>query len=152
TRVFDWTVPQEWNIADAYVKDSTGARVIDFSVSNLHVVNYSVPVHRRLTLAELQSHLFSVPEHPDWIPYKTSYYGANWGFCLSHRQRERLRDGEYEVLIDSTLQDGHLTLGECFLPGRQADEVLFSCHACHPSLCNDNLSGLTVAVSLARML
>ena len=152
TRVFDWTVPQEWNIADAYVKDSNGRRIIDFNASNLHVVNYSTPIHQKLRLAELQHHLFSIPERPDWIPYKTSYYRPTWGFCLSHREREQLQEGEYEVHIDSSLQDGHLTLGECFLPGRESGEVLFSCHACHPSMCNDNLSGLTVAVSLAKLL
>ena len=152
TRVFDWTVPQEWNIVDAYVKDRAGTRIVDFDASNLHVVNYSVPVRQTLGLAELQSHLFSIPEHPDWIPYKTSYYNANWGFCLPHAQREQLQEGEYEVCIDSSLGDGHLTLGECFLPGRQPDEVLFSCHVCHPSLCNDNLSGVSIAVSLARLL
>lgn len=152
TRVFDWTVPKEWNIADAFVKDRSGRRVVDFASSNLHVVNYSIPVHRTVSLGELQEHLFSIPERPDWIPYKTSYYHANWGFCLSHRERERLREPEYEVCIESSLEDGHLTLGECYLPGQQADEVLFSCHVCHPSLCNDNLSGVSVAVSLARLL
>jgi aminopeptidase-like protein len=152
TRVFDWTIPQEWNIRDAYIKDRHGRRVVDFAVSNLHVVNYSVPVHATLGLSELQEHLFSIPDQPEWIPYKTSYYTRSWGFCLTHRQREALEDDQYEVRIDSTLEDGHLTLGECFLPGREQHEVLISCHICHPSLCNDNLSGVTVAVTLARML
>jgi aminopeptidase-like protein len=152
TRVFDWVVPKEWNIVDACVKDRTGKRVIDFAASNLHVVNYSIPMRTTLTLSDLQPHLHSIPEHPDWIPYKTSYYKPDWGFCLSHRQREQLADGEYQVEIDSSLEDGHLTLGECFLPGRESSEVLFSCHVCHPSLCNDNLSGLTIAVSLAKLL
>jgi aminopeptidase-like protein len=152
TRVFDWVVPQEWNIRDAYLKDRLGRRLVDFAVSNLHVVSYSLPVHRRISVRELQPHLFSIPEHPDWIPYKTSYYSPNWGFCLTEQQRQQLIEDEYEVRIDSTLADGHLSYGECFLPGQMADEVLFSCHVCHPSLCNDNLSGVTVAAGLAKML
>jgi aminopeptidase-like protein len=149
TRVFDWTVPKEWNIRDAYVKDMQGTKVIDFQKSNLHVAGYSVPVRKRMSLAELKGHLHTLPEHPDWIPNRTSYYQETWGFCLSHRQLQELRDGEYEVCIDSSLEDGHLTYGECYLPGRTADEVLVSCHICHPSLCNDNLSGIAVATFLA---
>jgi aminopeptidase-like protein len=152
TQVFDWTVPKEWNIRDAYVKNSHGERVIDFHESNLHVVNYSAPVRRRMSLAELKEHLFTLPDHPDWIPYRTSYYKETWGFCLSEKQLESLKEGEYEVVIDSTLEDGHLTYGECFLPGQLADEVILSCHCCHPSLCNDNLSGITIATYLARHL
>ncbi len=153
TAVFDWTVPKEWNIRDAYIKDRWGKRVVDFRASNLHVLSYSVPVHTRLTLAALRPHLHSIPEHPDWIPYKTSYYAEKWGFCLSQRQLEALRDDEeYEVHIDSSLEPGHLTLGQHVLPGRSAEEVLFSCHVCHPSLCNDNLSGISVAVTLAKLL
>lgn len=152
TQVFDWTVPREWNIRDAYVKNSRGERAIDFHKSNLHVMNYSVPVRRTLSLQELRAHLHTIPEHPDWIPYRTSYYSENWGFCLSHRQYLELKDDEYEVCIDSTLEDGHLTYGECFLPGETTDEVLFSSHVCHPSLCNDNLSGIALAVSVAKQL
>jgi aminopeptidase-like protein len=152
TQVFDWTVPQEWNIRDAYIKGGDGRRIVDFAASNLHVLNYSVPVHRTIRLADLQPHLFSIPDRPEWIPYKTSYYSPNWGFCLTERQRQALTDDEYEVRIDASLEDGHLTLGECLLPGHTADEVFFSCHICHPSLCNDNLSGVTVAVSLAKLL
>lgn len=152
TQVFDWAVPKEWNIRDAYVKNSQGERVIDFQKSNLHVVNYSVPIRRRMTLAELREHLFTLPEHPDWIPYRTSYYKESWGFCLSERQFATLKEDEYEVCIDSTLEDGSLTYGELLLPGETRDEVLISCHACHPSLCNDNLSGIALAVSLARFL
>jgi aminopeptidase-like protein len=152
THVFDWTIPQEWNIRDAYIKDRRGRRVVDFAASNLHVVSYSTPVHTVVTRSELDNHLFSIPERPDWIPYKTSYYTPSWGFCLTQRQRDALTDAEYEVCIDSTLADGHLTLGECVLPGREPHEVLFSCHICHPSLCNDNLSGVTVAVTLAKLL
>lgn len=152
TQVFDWTVPKEWNIRDAYVKNAKGERLIDFQKSNLHVVNYSVPVRRRMTLAELKEHLFALPTRPDWIPYRTSYYKESWGFCLPQKQLVELKDEEYEVCIDSTLEDGHLTYGEYFLQGETRDEVLISCHACHPSLCNDNLSGIAVAVSLARVL
>jgi aminopeptidase-like protein len=151
-QVFDWTIPKEWNIRDAYIKDCTGKRIVDFNASNLHVINYSTPVHEVMSLSDLRPHLHSIPEHPDWIPYKTSYYEPRWGFCLPHRQLESLPDGDYEVRIDSTLTDGHLTLGQCVLPGRQTDEVLISCHVCHPSLCNDNLSGVSVAVTLARLL
>jgi aminopeptidase-like protein len=152
TQLFDWTVPKEWNIRDAYVKNAAGERVIDFQKSNLHVVNYSVPVRRRMRLGELKEHLHTLPAHADWIPYRTSYYKESWGFCLSEKQLEGLKNEEYEVCIDSTLEDGHLTYGEYFLPGETRDEVLISCHACHPSLCNDNLSGIALAVSLARAL
>ncbi len=152
TKVFDWVVPKEWNIRDAYVKDSEGRRVVDFAASNLHVVSYSVPVRARLTRAELEEHLFSIPEHPDWIPYRTTYYRESWGFCLSYNQLLRLKDETYEVLIDSSLEDGHLTYGEAFLEGTTDEEVLITCHACHPSLCNDNLSGVAIAAYLARTL
>ena len=149
TKVFDWTVPKEWNIRDAYVKNAAGNRVIDFRRSNLHVLNYSVPVNRRMGLDELRSHLFTDPEHPDWIPYRASYYDETWGFCLAHRTLETLDEGEYEVRIDATLEPGHLTYGEYFLSGATSQEVLISCHSCHPSLCNDNLSGIALAVALA---
>jgi aminopeptidase-like protein len=152
TRVFDWTVPREWNIRDAYVTDEGGRKIIDFAVCNLHVLNYSIAVDRTVRLAELQAHLFSIPEQPDLIPYKTSYYAPNWGFCMTDRQRRSLTDGEYHVRIDSSLEEGHLTLAECVLPGEEDAEILVSCHVCHPSLCNDNLSGITVAVTLARLL
>lgn len=150
--VFDWVVPKEWNIRDAYVKNSSGERVIDFQQSNLHVLNYSVPIHQKMSLDELKPHLFSMPDHPDWIPYRTSYYQENWGFCLTHQTLQSLQDDEYEVRIDASLETGHLTYGEYFLPGETADEVLFSCHICHPSLCNDNLSGIALATFLARQL
>jgi aminopeptidase-like protein len=152
TPVFDWIVPKEWNIRDAYIKSPAGERVVDFQKLNLHVVNYSTPVHAIMPLSELKAHLFTLPDHPDWVPYRTSYYKEDWGFCLSHNQMLALPDGEYEVSIDSTLSEGHLTYGECYLPGRSTDEVLISCHACHPSLANDGLSGLTVATFLARFL
>ena len=152
TAVFDWTVPKEWNIRAAYIKDVRGRKIIDFADSNLHVVGYSVPVRRRMSFAALKPHLFSLPDHPDWIPYRTSYYREDWGFCLSHRQLLEMKDGEYEVCIDSTLADGAMSYGECFLRGERAEEVLISCHICHPSLANDNLTGIAIATLLARHL
>ncbi len=152
TKVFDWTVPKEWNITDAYIKDSRGERLVDFRRSNLHVVSYSVPVRQRMRLAELRPHLFTLPQHPDWIPYRTSYYRESWGFCLSEQQLATLPDDVYDVCIDSSLEEGSLTYGECYLPGASEEEVLVSCHICHPSLCNDNLSGIAVAVTVAQAL
>jgi aminopeptidase-like protein len=152
TEVFDWTVPREWNVRDAYVKNSRGERVIDFRRSNLHLVNYSVPFRGRMSLEELRPHLFTLPDEAKWIPYRTSYYSESWGFCLSHRQLEALPDGEYEVCIDSSLEPGSLTYGECYLAGESTDEILISCHVCHPSLANDNLSGIAIAAHLAKHL
>jgi aminopeptidase-like protein len=152
TPVFDWTVPKEWNITDAYIKNSKGEKLVDFQKSNLHVLNYSMPVHTKISLKDLKQHLYSVPEHPNWIPYRTSYYKENWGFCLSHNQLLALQDAEYEVSIDSTLENGHLTYGEYFLQGETDREVLISAHVCHPSLANDNLSGIALATELAKHL
>jgi aminopeptidase-like protein len=152
TSAFDWTIPREWNIRDAYIKDSSGRRIVDFQSSNLHVMSYSVPVNRKMTLQELKLHLYSLPEHVNWIPYRTSYYKENWGFCITHRQFQELTEGIYEVVIDSTLTDGSLTYGECYLPGRKKEEVLISTHSCHPSLCNDNLSGVVLATQIAQAL
>ena len=133
-------------------KLQTGKRVVDFQQCNLHVMNYSVPVHATLPLSEIKPHLFTLPDHPDWIPYRTSYYEENWGFCLSHNQMLELEDGDYEVCIDSSLEDGQSNLRRMLSAGRSTDEVLISCHACHPSLANDNLSGLAVATFLAEHL
>ncbi len=152
TEVLDWNVPQEWNIRGASLRDPAGRKIIDFADHNLHVLNYSIPMQGRFSLDELRPHLFTSPSQPDLIPYRTSYYKANWGFCLSHAQYEQLPEGEYEVNIDSTLEDGHLTYGEYFLPGETDEEVLISAHVCHPSLANDNLSGLGVAAMLAHAL
>ncbi len=152
TPVLDWTVPPEWNVREAWVRDPNGDLVIDFRSSNLHLVGYSVPVRRRMPLAELRRHLYTLPDRPDWIPYRTSYYKETWGFCLSHRRLESLREGEYEVVIDTTLAPGKLTWGELVLPGELEDEVLISAHVCHPSLANDNLSGVAVALFLAGLL
>lgn len=150
TQVLDWTVPREWNIRGAQIKDPQGKVVVDFADSNLHVVGYSTPVHLKLPLEKLREHLHTLPETPDLIPYRTSYYRESWGFCLSQRQLDTFRDGEYEVTIDATLTDGHLTYGEAFLRGSTEEEVLLSCHVCHPSLGNDNLSGIALATVLAR--
>jgi len=153
TRVFDWEIPKEWSIRDAYIKNSTGERIVDFRKSNLHVVNYSVPVRAQLSWEQLRPHLHSLPDHPDWIPYRTTYYDANWGFCLPHRlleQMERQPEARYEVRIDSSLKPGSLNYAQLLAPGDSHEEVLFSCHVCHPSLANDNLSGIAVAVKLAE--
>jgi aminopeptidase-like protein len=153
TEVFDWSVPKEWNIRDAWVKDSSGNRLIDFREHNLQVVNYSSPVHQQMRLAELKEHLHTLPERPEWIPYRTAYYEENWGFCLCENQLAKFDDNQvYDVCIDASLEDGYLTYGECYLPGEETAEVLISCHVCHPSLANDNLSGIAVAVELARYL
>jgi aminopeptidase-like protein len=151
-KVFDWDIPWEWNVRDAFVRTPGGKRIIDFQKSNLHLLNYSVPVRKTVTLSELQNHLFTLPEHPEWIPYKTSYYEERWGFCLSHKQLLSLEDGDYEVCVDSTLSKGHLTYGELLLPGAEKSEVLISTHICHPSLANDNLSGVCIATFLAKRL
>jgi len=149
TQVLDWTVPREWNIRDAYIKDSSGHKIVSFKDSNLHVVSYSVPIHERLSLDQLRPHLHTDPEHPDWIPYRTTYFKEDWGFCLPHSRLEDLSSGEYEVRIDSTLEDGHLSMGECVIRGATDAEILISAHVCHPSMCNDNLSGVVVAACLA---
>lgn len=150
TQVFDWTVPKEWNIKDAYVKDSNGNKVIDFKKSNLSVVGYSIPINKKVSLAELQEHLNSLPEQPQAIPYVTSYYNETWGFCLAHQEREQLKDGEYEVFIDSELKDGSLTYGELIIPGASKKEVFLSTYACHPSMANNELSGPVVTAFLVK--
>jgi aminopeptidase-like protein len=152
TPVLDWTVPREWNVRDAWVADAAGGRVIDFQESNLHLLGYSVPVRATMPLAELKRHLFTLPDHPDWVPWRTSYYAERWGFCASQRLVDGLPEGDYEVCVDTSLADGHLTYGEHLVEGRTTDEVLVSCHVCHPSLANDNLSGIAVATRLARLL
>lgn len=151
-KVYDWTIPKEWNIKDAYIKNSKGEKIVDFKKSNLHVLNYSVPVNKKLKLKELKEHLFALPEYPDWIPYHTSYYEENWGFCLSYNQLKKFNEDLYHVVIDSTLEDGSLTYGELYLKGESEDEVLLSCYVCHPSMCNDNLSGVSLLTLLAKFL
>ena len=149
TRVFDWEVPREWNIRAAWIKDSAGRAIVDFRNHTLHVMSYSVPVRAQMKLEELRSHLHTLPEHPDWIPYRTSYYREDWGFCLTHRQLQQLPQDLYEVHIDSTLVPGNLTYAECRIPGETDQEFLVFTHVCHPSLCNDNLSGIALATLAA---
>ncbi|HLO76092.1 MAG TPA: DUF4910 domain-containing protein, partial [Magnetospirillum sp.] len=153
TQVFDWTVPREWNIRDAYVMNARGERVVDFRQNNLHVVSYSVPVHDWMPLAQLKRHIFTLPDQSDLIPYRTSYYAESWGFCMAHNALRKLPDGLYEVRIDSSLDPGgSLTYGEFFHQGETADEVLLTAHICHPSLANDNCSGLALLTRLAAEL
>jgi len=152
TQVFDWMIPREWNIHDAYIKNGKGERIVDFCKNNLHVLNYSIPINKKLTLEELKNHIYTLPDHPDWIPYRTSYYHDKWGFCLTHNQLINLKEDTYEVCIDSTLKDGYLTYGECCLKGETEDEILLSAHICHPSLANDNLSGIGLLTFLAKIL
>jgi len=156
TPAYDWTVPDEWNVRDAYVADTTGRRLIDLREHNLHLVSYSTPFRGRLTRAELEPHLHTLPDRPEWIPYRTSYYTRDWGFCLSRRAYDALGDGPFDVVVDTTLAPGELTYGELVLPGESDGtdhgEILVTSHVCHPSLANDNLAGLTVAVELAAWL
>jgi aminopeptidase-like protein len=152
TQVFDWDVPREWNIRDAYVIDPEGNKIIDFKVSNLHVVGYSVPVNQIMSLEELQSHLYSLPDQPDAIPYITSYYKERWGFCLTNQQRELLKPGDYHVVIDSTLSNGNLTFGELIIPGNLKKEVFISTYICHPSMGNNELSGPSVSTFISKWL
>lgn len=151
-QVFDWTVPREWNIRDAWVADPDGKRVVDFQDTNLHVLGYSVPVRERLPLHDLREHLFTHPTEPDWIPFRTSYYNENWGFCLTQRQLDGLPEGDYEVCIDSTLAEGSLTYAEAVFPGELEDEVLITTYSCHPSLANDNCSGIALVAMLGKYL
>ena len=151
-QAYDWTVPKEWNIRDAYVKNERGERVIDFRQSNLHVLNYSVPVSATMTLDELRHHLYTKPDMPEAVPYLTSYYEERWGFCLSQNQLDALPDGRYEVLIDSSLTDGNLTYADAVLPGASEREILFSTYICHPSLASDNLSGPVLTAALYGIL
>lgn len=150
TAVFDWTIPKEWNIRDAYIKNAKGEKVVDFARSNLHVMSYSVPVRQSLRLSELKKHIYSLPDQPDLIPYRTSYYAENWAFCMAHRQLEELADEIYEVVINSNLEDGHLTYAEHLHKGSSSEEFLLSAHVCHPSLANDNCSGLALLAHLAK--
>ena len=152
TEVFDWTVNDEWNVQDAYIADLGGRRLVDFRACNLHLVSYSVPVRARMTLQELRPHLFTLPEHPTWIPYRTTYYNRTWGFCLSERQLDALGPGPFDVVVDTTLAPGSLSYAELVLPGQSDEEVLFSAHVCHPSIANDNLSGIAVATELSAAL
>lgn len=152
TPALDWEVPLEWNVRGASIRRLSGETVIDFANHNLHLVQYSRPIDETVSRAELERHLISLPQQPDLIPYRTGYYANDWGFCLAQRDRERLTDEHYRVIIDSTLLPGSLSYGECLIPGDSAEEMLFSIHSCHPSLANDNLSGIAVGIELARAL
>jgi aminopeptidase-like protein len=152
TKVFDWTVPKEWNIKDAYVLDPEGNKIIDFKQNNLHLLGYSIPVNRQVSLKELKEHLYSLPEQPNAIPYITSYYKERWGFCISHDQLEKLKEGSYKVYIDSSLSDGSLTYGELILPGNTPKEIFLSTYVCHPSMANNELSGPIVTAFLSKWL
>jgi aminopeptidase-like protein len=149
-QVFDWKVPLEWNLREAFIEDERGKRIVDTANHNLHVVSYSVPTDLRCSRTELDGHLHSLPEHPTWVPYRTAYYSPAWGFCLAHQQRMSLPDENYRVVIDATLKEGSLTYGELYLPGSTGRDILISTHICHPSLANDNLSGIAVAAHLAK--
>jgi aminopeptidase-like protein len=152
TQVFDWVVPREWTIRDAYIRSASGERVVDFRDTNLHVMNYSVPVHAVMDLAELRPHIFTLPDQPDLIPYRKSYFEDSWGFCMAHRALAALPEGRYEVLIDAVHADGSMSYGEYLHRGASDDEVLLSSHICHPSLANDNCSGPALLALLARHL
>ncbi|WP_337881099.1 DUF4910 domain-containing protein [Rheinheimera sp.] len=153
SQAFDWTVPAEWRVREAWIKTPSGEKIADISVNNLHLVNYSQPVHQTFTLQELQPHLHSLPDQPDAIPYVTSYYKSSWGFCLTQQQRDTLIDGDYEVYIDSEhLADGELNYGECYIAGRSEQEILISTYICHPSMANNELSGPVIALALIHWL
>jgi aminopeptidase-like protein len=152
TQVFDWTIPKEWNVRDAYIKSACGKRVVDFRDCNLHVVGYSTPVRTVLPLSELRQRIFTLPEQPDAIPYRTSYYAEQWGFCMAHRRLEELEEGNYEVVIDASLEGGSLTYGEHLHRGETEEEFLLSAHICHPSMANDNCSGVALLTHLAKRL
>lgn len=152
TPVLDWTVPQEWNIRDAYIKNPSGEKVLDLAENNLHVLGYSIPVQKTMPLGELKSHIHTLPEQPSLIPYRTSYYNEQWGFCMAHDDFAQLEDGNYEVFIDTEKRDGHLSYGEYVHKGQTDRDVLLSAHICHPSLANDNCSGLALLACLAKAL
>ena len=144
TNVFDWTVPPEWEVKQAYIISPTGKKFCDFERNNLHLVGYSAPVNKTVSLKELHDHLYSLPEQPTAIPYITSYYEERWGFCISHFEREKLVDGDYQVVIESSFFNGVLNYGEVLIRGETEEEVFLSTYVCHPSMANNELSGPTV--------
>lgn len=152
TRCFDWTIPKEWNVKEAYIINPKGQKICDFKENNLHLVGYSIPVNLTLTLEELKTYLFTLQEMPNAIPYVTSYYKERWGFCIAYEEYAKLLDGEYQVCIDSTLEDGFLTYGEMILKGKSDKEILLSTYICHPSMANNEISGPVVQTFIAKML
>jgi aminopeptidase-like protein len=152
TQVFDWTIPKEWNVSEAYILGPDGSRIVDFKENNLHLMGYSTPVDQVMPLSELLPHLYSMPDQPTWIPYVTSYYKERWGFCMTHEQQQSLPEGQYHVVIRSELKDGSLTYGELVLPGQTDDEVLITSYLCHPSMANNELSGPVVLSQLITYL
>jgi aminopeptidase-like protein len=152
-KCFDWEIPDEWNISDAYITDEQGVKVVDFSKNNLHVLGYSEPVNNKtFSLNQLKEYIYTLPDQPEVIPYLTSYYERRWGFCMSHNELCSLKDGNYTVNVDSTLEPGFLTLGEAFLPGKTDKEILISCYICHPSMANDSISGVVLTTDLYKKL
>lgn len=152
TEVFDWKIPKEWKIEEAYIEDLAGKHIVDFKKNNLHVVGYSAPVDQILSLEELDPHIYSLPEHPDWVPYVTSYYEERWGFCMSHKQRQTMKEEKYHAVIKSELFDGSLTYAELLIPGKSKKEIFLSTYVCHPSMANNELSGPVVQIELAKWL
>lgn len=152
TQVFDWTVPPEWRVVEAYLLDPNGRKILDFADNNLHLMGYSQPFRGRISLEELEPHLYSLPDQPDAVPYVTSYFSPRWGFCLAHTVRSQLTNGDYEVVIDTVLESGSMTISDCLLPGESSQEVLFSTYTCHPSMANNELSGPIVSALLYRHL
>ena len=153
TKIFDWKIPLEWNINDAYIKNSNGEKIIDFKKHNLHIVSYSEPVNLKLTYNELIKHIYTLPEYKDWIPYRTSYYKKNWGFCMKHSDFLKIdKNDKYDIYIDSTIKKGNLTYSDLIIPGKVENEILISCYICHPSMCNDSISGVVVSIFLAKYL
>ena len=150
SKVFDWTIPNEWKVEDAYIEDESGCKILDFKENNLHIVGYSIPIDKWVSLEELDKHLYSLPDHPDWIPYVTSYYKERWGFCMTHNQRTSLKDGKYHVVVKSELFKGSLSYGELLIPGKIDKEIFLSTYVCHPSMANNELSGIMVQMELAK--
>lgn len=150
SKVFDWTIPNEWKVEDAYIEDESGCKILDFKENNLHIVGYSIPIDKWVSLEELDKHLYSLPDHPDWIPYVTSYYKERWGFCMTHNQRTSLKDGKYHVVVKSELFKGSLSYGELLIPGKIDKEIFLSTYVCHPSMANNELSGPMVQMELAK--
>lgn len=150
TEVFDWIVPQEWSVKEAYIITPQGEKICDFNENNLHLVGYSKNVTLDCSLEQLEGHLFSIPEQPDAIPYITSYYEHRWGFCIKHRDRQKLKKGTYRVIVNSNHFDGHLTYGELLIPGKTEKEIFLSTYICHPSMANNELSGPVVTAFLAK--